>query len=104
MLRYSLWSIEDDRVSVLRCPCQYIGALFLFLNSVDVASFFDPSIQCIVNSVLEQRKNAHKKFTVRLSKLLPTDGGCLTPLIDSMLCLWAALLLATGSTKKYLKH
>jgi len=28
-----------------------------------VASFFKPSIQCIVDSVQEQRRKAHKKFT-----------------------------------------
>jgi len=28
-----------------------------------VASFFEPSIQCVIDSVQEQRKKAHKKFT-----------------------------------------
>ena len=40
-----------------------------------MASFFEPSIQCIIDSVLEQRKKAHKKFTVSISYLLSTHGG-----------------------------
>ena len=30
----------------------------------DVAEFFQPSIDCIVKAVLEQRKNAHKTISV----------------------------------------
>jgi len=35
----------------------------LKMTGVDVASFFEPSIQCIIDSVEEQRLKAHKKFT-----------------------------------------
>ncbi|KAF8814878.1 hypothetical protein BYT27DRAFT_7081226 [Phlegmacium glaucopus] len=35
----------------------------LKLTGLDVASFFEPSVQCIIESVQEQRKAAHKKFT-----------------------------------------
>jgi len=35
----------------------------LKMTGGDVASFFEPSIQCIIDSVQEQRKKAHKKFT-----------------------------------------
>ena len=73
------------------------------LYSTDVASFFKPSIQCIIDSVQEQRKKAHKKFTVSIIYLLSTLGGHLIFLIGSMSFLWEDLLLATGSTNKSLK-
>jgi hypothetical protein len=72
-------------------------------TSIDVATFFEPSIQCIIDAVQEQREKAHKKFTVSISYLLSTYGGHIISLTDSMLSLWEDLLLATGSTKKSLK-
>ena len=68
-----------------------------------MASFFEPSIQCIIDSVQEQRGKAHKKFTVSISCLLPTHGGHLISLINSMSFLWEDLLLVTGSSNKSLK-
>ena len=54
-------------------PCVTLVKLSILINlsffSVDVASFFEPSIQCIVDAVREQRKMAHKKFTVSFSKI-----------------------------------
>ncbi|KAF8161604.1 hypothetical protein B0H34DRAFT_386789 [Crassisporium funariophilum] len=35
----------------------------LKMTGVDVASFFEPSIDCIIDAVTEQRRTAHKKFT-----------------------------------------
>ena len=32
----------------------------------DIAQFFQPSIDCIVNAVLEQKNNAHKTISVSL--------------------------------------
>jgi len=35
----------------------------LKMTGVDVASFFEPSIQCIIDSIKKQRLKPHKKFT-----------------------------------------
>jgi len=35
----------------------------LKMTGTDVASFFEPSVECIIDSVQEQRNKAHKKFT-----------------------------------------
>ena len=32
----------------------------------DIAQFFQPSVDCIVNSVLEQKNSAHKTISVSL--------------------------------------
>jgi hypothetical protein len=80
-----------------------LSILILPLYSVDVASFFEPSIQCIIDSVEEQLKNAHKKFTVSFSAPLSTHSGYLILWINSMLFLWEALPLAIGFTNKSLK-
>jgi len=37
---------------------------FLFALRNDVASFFEPSIQAIVSSVLNQTRSSHKKISV----------------------------------------
>jgi hypothetical protein len=42
----------------------------LKLMGLDVAKFFEPSVECIVNAVLEQCKVAHKPLSVRRSCLL----------------------------------
>ena len=84
--------------------CQVINThTFLPLYRTDVASFFEPSIQCIIDSVEEQRKKAHKKFTVSIIYLLSTHGGYLISFIDSMSFLLEDLLLVIGSSKKSLK-
>ena len=68
-----------------------------------MASFFDPSIQCIIESVEEQRSKAHKQFTVSFPQLsLSIHNGRLS-FFDSMSFLLEALLLATGSINKSLK-
>jgi hypothetical protein len=38
----------------------------LKLLGSDVAMFFEPSVECIVKAVLDQRQVAHKPITVRL--------------------------------------
>ena len=84
-------------------PPGYQYSYFLSLYSTDVASFFEPSIQCIIDSVQEQRRKAHKKFTVSICYLLSTHGGHLISLNDSMSFLWEDLLLVTGFTNESLK-
>ena len=70
----------------------------------DVAQFFQPSINCIVKAVLEQKNNAHKPISV--SFYIPsfiyhfqTNFG-----IFSMSSLWAGLLQATGYSPKYMNY
>ena len=38
--------------------------LNVFFFRTDVAEFFQPSIDCIVKAVLEQKKSAHKTISV----------------------------------------
>ena len=85
-------------------PLSYPHSCFLQLYRTDVASFFEPSIQCIIDSVQEQRKKAHKKFSVSINFLFfSTHNGHLILLVGSMSFLWEDLLPATGSTIKSLK-
>ena len=66
-----------------------------FLHSSDVAMFFQPSVSCIVKSVLEQRTNAHKPIVVRCLLTLWLFHDKLVP---SMLCSLAVSQLAIGYT------
>ena len=44
-----------------------VSAIFVDTSGIrrtDVSKFFEPSVKCIVNAVVEQRKSAHKSITV----------------------------------------
>ena len=56
-----------------------------------MASFFKPSIQCIIDSVQEQRKKAHKKFTVSINYFLFINAGRLFDIVD-----WQHVVLVGG--------
>lgn len=64
--RHSVWSVEVERVG-----CGYHTPVYVSGSSCgnprsEVAAFFEPSVKCIVNAVVEQRKSAHKGISVRL--------------------------------------
>ena len=71
------------------------------------ASMWPLSLNPLFNASLILSKNNRerliRKFTVSISYLLSTHGGNSILLIDSMSFLWEDLLLATGSTRKFLK-
>jgi hypothetical protein len=67
----------------------------LKLQGSDVAKFFEPSVECIVNAVLDQCRLARKRIFVRPSLLF--HWVSLTSNFNySMLFLLVDLLLATG--------
>ena len=63
-MQHSLWSIKVDGVSPFHL-IRFIYTDFNVLRS-DVAKFFQPSIDCIVKAILEQRTVAHKTISVSL--------------------------------------
>jgi hypothetical protein len=69
----------------------------------DVAKFFQPSIDCIVEAVHEQKNSAHKMISVSLYTSLFTMSFPNHLLFVSMSCLWAGLPRATGYSPKYMK-
>ena len=71
----------------------------------DVASFFEPSVDCIVKAVLDHRKSAHK--TISVSPVLTISSVVLLTIsfLDlSMLFLLVTLQPVNGSSKKYMRH
>ena len=71
----------------------------------DVASFFEPSVNCVVKAVLDQRKSAHKMISV--SHVLSISSVMLLTISFrdlSMLFSLVALQRVIGSSTKYMKH
>ena len=80
---------------------RYLGCTISFLSS-DVASFFEPSVQCIVKSIKEQCEASDTEISVRnLSGLI----SCVLLFIDqpaqSLFSLWEVLLRAIGFIKSW---
>ena len=70
----------------------------------DIALFFQPSIDCIVKVVLEQKNSAHKTISVSLSLHSLDIGFQSIFCVFSMLYSWAGLPRATGYSLKYLNY
>ena len=95
---YSLWSIEVTGVSPFHLLDSNVPNINLF--RIDVAQFFQPSIDCIVKVVLEQKNSAHKPISVSHSfNIVFQTNFC----IFSMSCSWAGFLRATGYSPKYME-
>ena len=73
----------------------------------DVASFFEPSVNCIVKAVLDQRKSAHKTFSVshvlNISSVVLMTISSLD-LSSGMLFSLVAFQRMIGSSTKYKRH
>lgn len=77
----------------------------LKLPGSDVAKFFEPSVQCIVNAVLDQCRVARKPIFVRLPVSLMFHWMSLALNFNSsMLFLSVGSLLATGYSIKSTKN
>ena len=72
----------------------------------DIAQFFQPSIDCIVKAVLEQKNNAHKMISVSiftsLFNIILQAIFCFK--LFSMSCSLAGLPQATGYFSKYMNY
>ena len=66
----------------------------------DVAKFFQPSIDCVVQAVMDQKQTARKDLSVRTSKAYITRSAVDAFLIRSTLSSSADSQLATGSLKE----
>jgi hypothetical protein len=56
---------------VLSFHWHWIRMLLIFIFRSDLAQFFQPSIDCIVKSVLEQKNSAHKTISVSVYSSSP---------------------------------
>jgi hypothetical protein len=71
----------------------------------DVAQFFQPSIDCIVKAVLEQKGSAHNMISVgSLHVIIQISLYKLFPVFFSMSCSWAGLPRVTGCSPKYMNY
>ena len=65
--------VQTCALPILSSSC-LVSAIFVDTSGIrrtDVSKFFEPSVKCIVNAVVEQRKSAHKSISVS-SPLLAT--------------------------------
>ena len=76
------------------------------IYSAEVAKFFQPSIDCIIQAVMEQRKPARKEITVNdaASLIFQYKVADTSHLLRSMSFLSGALLRVTGSLRKYVRR
>ena len=72
----------------------------LKLLGSDVAKFFEPSVECIVNAVLDQRRVAHKSISVRRLLFSWRFFGLNLQVHSSMSFSLVALPLVTGYSTK----
>ena len=70
----------------------------------DVAQFFQPSIDCIVKAVLEQKNSASRTISVSLYMSFFKYRFPTIFCVFSISCSWADLLRATGYSPKYMKY
>ena len=82
----------------------YLNVLNFTDFRTDIAHFFQPSIDCIIKAVLEQRKSAHKTISVSLYSSFFKIGFQSIFCIFSMLCSWAGLPRATGCSPMYVNY
>ena len=71
----------------------------------DVASFFEPSVDCIVKAILNERMSTPTMISV--SHVLSISTGLLLTISSSdfsMLFSLVALQRVIGSSKKYMRH
>ena len=76
------------------------------IYSAEVAKFFQPSIDCIIQAVMEQRKTARNEITVNdaASLVFQYKFADTSHLLRSMSSLLGALLRVTGSLRKYVRR
>jgi hypothetical protein len=64
ILRYSFRSVEDCWVH-LASPClPWLAQQRLLLLRTDVAKFFQPSIDCVVEAIMDQKQSSRKELSV----------------------------------------
>lgn len=104
---------NDDSYNIRFGQLKLMGSVLLlirfeyprvnFFFRSDVSQFFQPSVDCIIRAVLDQRNIAHKPISVSVARCSPQNNFP-TSCEFSMSCLWAGSQRVTGYLPRYMKR